>query len=94
MALRHINLTIGAAATPVTTSDHKGVRQMIIQNTAQNSAIYIGDSDVSATDYGHTLAAEGIVTIGPFSGDAPLNTKEVYIAGTENDVVHILLITH
>ena len=87
MAIKHYNVTIGAAAKPISTT-RKGILQATIQNTSGNSAIFIGDSTVTGTVYGHTLAASAILTIGPFIGAAPLSTDEVYLAGTTNDVVH------
>jgi hypothetical protein len=93
MALRQYNVTLGAGATQVT-STRRGIRHAIIQNTAGNAAIFIGDADVTNAIYGHTLAASGILHLGPFSGDAPLSTDELYITGTQSQVVHVLLITH
>ena len=95
MALKHYDVTLAATATPITSDvdDRKGILYVLIHNTGNNSAIYIGDSTVSATSYGHTLASGEEVTIGPFSGAAPTATDKVYIFGTENDVVHALVVT-
>ena len=96
MAIKHYNLTIGAAATPITTTaaTRKGIQQLIIQNTAGNAALFIGDSTVTSTIYGATLAASGTLTLGPFTASAPLNTGDLYIAGTQSQVVHLIVITH
>lgn len=96
MAIKHIDVTLGATAAAITTTTatRKGIRHIVIQNTAANAAIFIGDSTVSSTSYGHTLAASGILHLGPFSGSAPINTAEIYIKGTANEKVHILLVTH
>jgi hypothetical protein len=96
MALKQINLTLLATPTPLTSlhANRKGIRQAFIHNTTGNSPIYVGHSGTSATDYGYTVAAGSTLEIGPFSGDAPTNTSDVYIFGTVNDVVHILLVTH
>jgi hypothetical protein len=95
MAVKHIDLTL-SGATPITATaaTRKGIQHIIIQNTAGNAAIFIGDSTVSSTSYGHTLAAGGILHIGPFSSMAPLNTAGLYIKGTDAQVVHILVVTH
>jgi len=96
MALKHYDITIGASATPVTSTaaTRKGVLQATIQNTTQNNSIYVGDSSVTATSYGHKLAADESVTLGPFSGASYLSTAELYVAGTAAEVVHILIVTH
>lgn len=92
MAFKHYDVTIGAAATQVS-STKTPVQWLFIHNTAQNSAIYIGSSTVTASSYGHTLAASEEVPIGPGTAGYPINLDEVYIFGTENDVVHVLAIT-
>jgi hypothetical protein len=95
MALTHYDVTLTAVATPITTNAlKKNVAQAIIHNTAQNSSVYIGNSDVSATSWGFTLGSSEEVTIGPFSGSTPLNTSEIYLFGTENDIVHVLVVTY
>jgi hypothetical protein len=96
MALKHYNLTMTGAAVPITstTATRKGIRYALIHNTGNNSSIYIGDSTVSASSFGHTLASSEEVIIGPFSGDAPLSTAELYIHGTAQDIVHVLVVTH
>jgi len=93
MAIRHFDVTIGAAATQVSSTRY-GIRHLVIQNISGNGAIYIGASTVSASSYGQTIA-DGATTaaIGPFSGGAPVNTTDVYIAGTQGKVVHCLCIT-
>lgn len=93
MAIKHYNVTIGASATQVS-STRTPIKLAIIHNTTGNSAIFIGDSTVTASIYGHTLASAGNLTIGPFSGEAPFSTDELYIAGTQNNVVHVLVVTH
>ena len=96
MAIKHYDITLEATATQITstTATRKGVRQMVIQNTSGNSAIYLGDSTVTSTTYGYSVANGGTLTLGPFSGSAPYATDELYIFGTAQDVVHILVVTH
>lgn len=87
MAIKHYDVTLGAAATQIS-STHKPCVEIIIQNTNGNSAIYIGDSTVTNLSYGHTLAADGILAL---DGTAcSINIEEVYIFGTADDVVHVL----
>lgn len=93
MAFRTLEVTIGAAATQLTSTRY-GIRHLIIQNPAANDTVYIGDSTVAfMVHYSYAVAAGETVSIGPFSGSAPTNTDEYYVVGTENDVVHCVLIT-
>lgn len=95
MALIHIDLTLNGAAQQLYSTARKGIRQLIIQNPTGNDAVYVGGSTVSANSYGQAVAAATASSVlGPFSGDAPVNTSEVYVKGTNNNVIHALLITH
>jgi hypothetical protein len=94
MALIHIDLTLTGSAQLVY-STRKGIRQLIIQNPTGNSAVYVGTATVSASRYGQTVAAGSASSVlGPFSGDAPVNTSEVYVSGTQGNVIHALMVTH
>ena len=92
MAFNHKTVTIGATATALT-STHTPIQWLFILNENGNSAIYIGGSTVSATDYGHTMAADATVAIGTGTQGFPMNLEEVYVAGTADDKVHIMYIT-
>ena len=96
MALTHIDLTLLATPTPLTTlaADRKGIRQAFIHNPTGNDSVYIGHSGVSDTDYDFVVIAGATLELGPFSGAAPTNTTDVFIYGTLNNVVHILIVTH
>ena len=95
MALHTLQVTIGAAATQITTT-RKGVRQMWFSPTGHD--YYVGTSNVDAT-HGVKIPVPAanvpyaIVSVGPFSGDEPCYTTEFYVSGTQNDVVQILLVT-
>lgn len=94
MALIHLDITLTGSAQQVYAT-RKGIRQLIIQNPTGNSAVYVGGPTVSASSYGQSVAAGSASSvIGPFSGDAPVNTLGVYVNGTAEDVIHALLITH
>jgi len=93
MATKHYDVTLGATATQIS-STRQPIKFALIHNTANNNAIYIGDKNVTASSYGHTLASSEECTIGPFSGEAPFNTNDTYIFGTADEVVHVLVITH
>lgn len=84
-----IQVTLGAAATRVTTT-RTPCKQIIFQNTAGNVA-RIGDSTVSATKgikLAASAAANSIVSLGPFDTH-PLELEDYYIFGTENDLIDI-----
>ena len=93
MALRTLQVTLGAAATPITTGANRlSIRQMFIFPTAHDA--FIGTSTVDAT---HGIKVPTLATvptvIGPFSGDTPTDTNEWNIFGTQNDVVQVLVVT-
>ena len=97
MALIHYDLTVGTAAVALTSvNGNKGILEMHIGSPVSTNA-YVGKSGTSATSYGYVISAgsSGIpLKVGPFSGHAPLNTKEVYVAADGADVVHVLVVTH
>lgn len=92
MALLTYQVTLGAAATQLTTT-RKGVRQLLFMPAAH--AYYIGKSNVDST-HGIEVFPTAVqcTSVGPFSGDAPANTNEFYLSGTQNDVIQVLAITH
>lgn len=103
MALRAIQITfpaVGLQPIRVTAAaDRKSIRQLIIEGDDANSnAVFVGVSDM-ATDgsEGIRLTNSGTVpgrlVLGPFSGDGPVNTDEVFLVGTENEIVNILVVT-
>jgi hypothetical protein len=95
MALVTLQVTIGAAATQITTT-RKSVRQLIFSPTAHD--YYVGKSNVDST-HGVKVPVPAanvpyqFLHIGPFSGDGPSQSTEFYVSGTQNDVVQIILIT-
>ena len=100
MALRSLEVTIGAVGvqpTQVITAVTP-FRQAIIESDDGNSnAAFVGDSGM-ATDGSegirltNSATVPGRVLLGPFSGDAPAGLQEVYIVGTEGEIVNILYI--
>jgi hypothetical protein len=94
MALHSLDLTIGAAATQAT-SIITPCRHIHITNPTGNSAITFGGPEVGSGDAtGVSVAAGASAEIGPFSADSPVGLNELYIDGTENDVVQITYVTH
>lgn len=101
MALRSIQVTLGASATQVTAT-RKGVRQMWFMPAAHDYYVGVGTAALGGpVDSTHGVKIPvptsnvpyAIVSLGPFSGDEPLNTTDVYLLGTQNDVVQILVVT-
>ena len=92
MALKHIDLTIGATTTQVIATHTPCSWVSILPTT---NLAYVGESSAtSSTVFGTRLAANGTVpfTIGPFDR-AGVNLDEIWISGTQSDVVHILYTT-
>lgn len=93
MALRTIQLTLSGATQLTTNANRLPIRQALFYPAAAD--YYIGTSDVDST---HGLLVKSTNTvptvIGPFSGDAPVATNEIYLKGTDSNVVQVLLITH
>ena len=88
--MKYIQVTIGAAATQVSTSGLQ-CRWVSIQNNATH-AMRVGDSTASVGGAKGILLASGSpggsVTIGAFESYA-LDLSTVYIAGTQGDTVDV-----
>lgn len=91
MALKKVEVTLSGATRVIAT--HTPVRQVFIQNRTGNAAARVGPSTVAATT-GISIAAGAIQELGPFSGDAPLNLDEVFLIGTDTQVLDVVYITH
>lgn len=94
MALKGYMRTLSGSTDVVPDRIRKGIRQMILQNPSGNGVVYVGSREVDNTNYAHVIADGGTLVIGPFSGDAPTNTLEWGLYGTDGKVVNVLLITH
>ena len=93
MAVNMLNLTL--SGTTRVTATRIPVQQVIIHNPTGNGSITIGTSAMDATNYGFLVAAAAnSPSIGPFSSGAPLNLNELYIRGTDDQVVRVFYITH
>jgi hypothetical protein len=93
MALRIYNVTLGAAATQAATAVIPLV-ELHIESETGNADVLVGDSGVSATDYGLTVTAgpTNAKTMGPFPTGI-LSLNDVYFLGTENEIIHLAVIT-
>lgn len=88
-----VTLVTGTAQPLTSVANRAYIQQAIINNDNQN-AFYIGDSSVTTSSYGRKCAAGGAERLGPFSGEGPIATDEVYFLGTTADVVHVLAVLH
>lgn len=94
MSWKVINLTLNGSAQQIS-STRIPVQQVKIYNPAGNSDVYIGDASVSATDYAGLLDADDPpYDIGPFTAQGPVSLSEIYVLGTNNDVLHIGYVGH
>ena len=80
-----VNLATALGLTAVTDLPF---REVVIQ--AKTAAAYLGDSDVTSTTYGHTLAADGVLQLGGYDS-GPLRLSNLWATGN-NCVLHILAI--
>ena len=97
MALRLLQITIGASATRVTPTHTPCLHAIIEADDGNSNAAFVGGSDVTSANgvrLNNSATAPGRTEIGPFSGAAPFDLSEVYIAGTQNEKVNILAVTH
>jgi hypothetical protein len=93
MAIGQVSVTL-SGTTQITTT-RIPVQQVIIHNPTGNGSITIGTSAMDATNYGFLVAAgANSPPIGPFSAAAPLNLNELYLRGTDAQVVRVFYISH
>lgn len=103
MALRAIQVTlpaVGSQPTQLTTAaNRRSIRHLIAEADDGNSApAFMGVSGM-ATDGSEGIllifsaTVPGRVELGPFSGDGPVNTDEVFFVGTEAEIINVLVVT-
>jgi hypothetical protein len=93
MAWHTLNKTLTGNNDQVTTT-HIPVRQVLIFNDTGNGTLLVGDKNISATVYGFAVAAATVgPSIGPFSNQLPLNLEEIWLRGTNNNIVRIAYVT-
>lgn len=93
MAVKVYNVTLLATATRAITT-HQPISELQIESETGNGAVYVGDSTVSATDYGLSVTAgsANAKRLGPFPAGW-INLDNVYFFGTEDDIIHLLAVT-
>lgn len=87
MAVRLVQVTLGAGATQVS-STATPVRQIMFQNNATHDC-RIGDSTVTTSKGIKLIAGVGTLNSGPIISYAS-NLADWYIAGTAADVIDVL----
>jgi|SRR5262245_31736126 len=99
MAIHHTNVTLGAGATQAIAA-HTPCKMAIIYNDTGNAAVKVGDKNITATSFGAICPVSavgtginGMLPIGPFSGEQAFNLDEIWFFGTQNNIIHILYVT-
>ena len=99
MAIKRLQVTIGAAAAQPTrfTATRTPCYYVIIEADDGNSnPAFVGPSAVTTANgvrLNNSATAPGRMELGPFSAVAPLNLSELYVAGTQNEIVNVLYVT-
>lgn len=97
MALRHLDVSLTGGTDRVIAPVAQGTTypccQIIIFNLTGNGALLVGGSTLSASSFGYSIAANASLTLGPFSGVAPMALSDLYLRGTNGNVAHIIYIT-
>jgi putative Ca2+/H+ antiporter (TMEM165/GDT1 family) len=92
MSLKYKQVTIGAAATQFFTT-HTPCRMAIISNGRNANVANVGDKTVTSTT-GIKLAAanavNAVVTLGNTSGAPSINLDDVWVVGTQNDLIDVI----
>jgi hypothetical protein len=87
--MKTLQVTLGAAATQVTTVQ-TFARQALVQNNAAHD-IRVRDSNVSATRGAKLLAsANGSMNLGQSDINTEIDLSTVYIFGTAADVIDVI----
>lgn len=98
MAFRVFNVTIGASATQLkaATAGHTTPFMEIGFDPAIAHDTYIGDLNVSNSNYAVKLPANGTTPRVIANGPAAIaidKLENLYVSGTQNDVLHFYCIT-
>lgn len=96
MALKQFTVTMTGSAVQAT-SAHTPFKYMRMESEAGNAIVYYGDSTVTSSAYAGTVLANTAtinngVIIGAFD-TLPSNLDEFYFVGTNNQKIHLTLIT-
>lgn len=90
MAVRTLQVTLGAAATPLLSA---GAHQQVLWFTIQNNsaaAARIGDANVTATRGIALTPAGASYTVGPGPSNTGRDLGSWYVFGTATDVIDVV----
>jgi hypothetical protein len=106
-AVRHYDLTLTGSAQNIATvliaagtlsvAEDGPYQQVTLYSDDGNSThvVYVGgDSGVASTSYGVALDTEESYTFGPLSLSAQIRLRDIWVNGTNNDKLRILVITY
>lgn len=95
MAVHHLTVTLGAAATPLSAAANPSInaKEVQLESETGNADVKVGDRNVSATDYGRTLEAgpTKAIIMRP-NGNTTVNLASTFLFGTASQKVHVLYI--
>lgn len=100
MAYNHISLNLTGAAQQlianITAAQNIPIREITFQaDGANGGAIFVGDADVSTTDYGFRIpaAAAGVpsppIILGGYSSSGPMKLGDFWVVGSLNEDLHV-----
>ena len=93
MAFRTLNRTMDGTANQIT-AKHTPVKWVNIFNVTGNSAVKVGDKNITATIYGFSIAAAANgPAIGPLAGEQSFNLDDIWLLGTNGDVIRVSYLT-
>lgn len=91
MAFKHVQITIGAAATALASTRTLALHAIIEADDGNSNAAFIGESDVDATTgvrLNNSATTPGRMEVGPVV--IPFNLADIYVAGTQNEKVNVI----
>lgn len=98
MALHHLTVTLtGAAqalATPAAGSPPIAAQWLRIESEGGNADVKVGQSTITATDYGGIVAAGAASALTMIASQGlPIVFSSIYVIGTVSQKIHLLYIT-
>jgi hypothetical protein len=90
MAFKSANVTLATAITPLASS-YTPACWLCIENTASNADIKVGDNTLTSAVYGRLVedGPSSAFIIAPATGSGPLDLSQIYVLGTNTQVIHI-----